>query len=490
MSDDRAVVSDDRSFQSDDRSFQSHDQSFQRDARLFQSHDRSFQRDDRSFQRDTRPFQSHDRPFQSHDRPFQSHDRPFQGHDRPFQSHDRSFQSHDRSFQSHDRSFQSHDRSFQSHDRPFQSHDRPFQSHDRLVMRHDRPFQGNDRAFLTHDRAVRGPNLLVLRADRPYSRLRRDGVGARGSGQPKDAWVVASDGPVAASGPASTSVLPPRPTTPADGSWLVERYLARDPAAEPEMVLQLNRLLHRVYKFRWSKKKLSFFELRGDCFTLLTYWRETGILRVEPLAHLAQRLMKQCGRQAMRDSYKDTKLLRLDVAFGSDRDDKRARGRGRRIERRASLWNAPPTPEQSLLARELYVWLVGARERLGPQEQQTYDVSVRLEEGEVASLHEALGVSDPTARQRRRRMRAAIAVLARQDGMSQVIDRWRVGRAPRRDREDAAGSAGSGEDAGRGGSPPADRKRGKPPGGAEGAGTSAARTPDRKTRGRGKPQRP
>jgi hypothetical protein len=247
------------------------------------------------------------------------------------------------------------------------------------------------------------------------------------------------EGPVDASTPSPPPPVSPVPAPAAsarsDGEWLLQRFIERHPAAEPELVLQLNRLLYRVYVQRWRVKKLPYYDLRGDCFILLARWREEGTLTVEPLPWLAMRLMKQCGRQQLRDSFKDKKLLSLDVAFKAPKDDKLSRGRGVGRERRASEWYGWKNPEQELLARELYEWLLAVREKLTPLERETYDASLCLAENEVKSLHEALGVKEDAAWQRRRRMRVAIAELAQQDGMSTVIDRWKAGRSPRRDRK-------------------------------------------------------
>ncbi len=221
----------------------------------------------------------------------------------------------------------------------------------------------------------------------------------------------------------------------AEGSWLLEAFIARNPAAEPELVLQLNRLLHRVFEQRWTGKKLKYLEVRGDCFELLARWRDEGTLTVEPLPFLAQRLMKQCARQQLRDRYQDTKLVSLDVAFGAAPEDKKSRRKARKLERQISALDSWRTPEQSLLDKELFEWLTAVREKLSPLEQATYDASIRLADGEVKSLHEALGIKEDAAWQRRKRMRAAIAEMAYKDGMSQIIDRWKAGRTPRRDKK-------------------------------------------------------
>ncbi|MHB8420952.1 MAG: RNA polymerase sigma factor [Myxococcales bacterium] len=287
-----------------------------------------------------------------------------------------------------------------------------------------------------------GDDALVGSLDRPYSRLSRDWVDDSATGQPPNPPVVVAGAPVEAaasvvSAAASADQLVPPVGTGAaeDGSWLVERFIAGLPAAEPEICLQLNRLLHRVFEQRWSRQKLSYFEVRGDCFILLAHLREVGKLRVEPLSWLAQRLMKQCARQQLRDRFKDTKLLSLDVAFGADPEDGKAKRLARSRERKASKWYAQETPEQALLGRELFAWLTAAREKLSPTDRSTYDACLELYEGKGGSLHAALGIKEDAAWQRRSRMRAAIAELAHQDGMSQVVDRWKVGRARRRDRK-------------------------------------------------------
>jgi hypothetical protein len=233
--------------------------------------------------------------------------------------------------------------------------------------------------------------------------------------------------------------LPPvakaTPTLARDDNWLLEAFIRREPAAEEELCLQLNRLLYRVYKQRWSGTKVRFRDVRGDCFEVLGRWRDEGSITLEPLPWLANRLMKQCARQQVRAGVKESKLLRLDAASGKDDGAEGARKRARKAELRASKWNPTPTPEDQLLGRELYEWLVAVREKLSPLEQATYDASIKLADGEVESLHEALGIKEDAAWQRRHRMRVGIAAYAYKDGMQRVIDRFKTGRAPRRDKK-------------------------------------------------------
>lgn len=225
------------------------------------------------------------------------------------------------------------------------------------------------------------------------------------------------------------------PVVPRDDNWLLEAFIRREPAAEEELCLQLNRLLHRVYKQRWGGSKVRFSDVRGDCFEVLGRWRDEGSITLEPLPWLAQRLMKQCARQQVRAGVKEAKLLRLDAASGKDEGAAKARNRARKAELRASKWNPTPTPEDQLLGRELYAWLLAVRDKLSPLEQATYDASIQLADGEVASLHEALGIKEDAAWQRRHRMRVGIAAYAYKDGMQRVIDRFKSGRAPRRDKK-------------------------------------------------------
>ncbi|MHB8418245.1 MAG: RNA polymerase sigma factor [Myxococcales bacterium] len=216
---------------------------------------------------------------------------------------------------------------------------------------------------------------------------------------------------------------------------LVRRFLLRDPAAESDLALHLNRLLHRVYSQRWDGQGLSFLELRGDCFVLLARWRDEKKVPVEPLPHLAQRLLKQVGRQALRDRHGAAKVVSLDEGWDEPRDEVLRRRRDDR-ERQASLWNAPRDPEQELLAKELYRWLLAAREKLPLAHQAAFDGCVKVAEGEAASLAAALGCKEDAAKQRRHRLRVALGELALQDGMDVVIQRWKNSRTPRRDRKE------------------------------------------------------
>ncbi len=212
----------------------------------------------------------------------------------------------------------------------------------------------------------------------------------------------------------------PRELTEAQGLELLRRFVAGDGTVEPELVIQLNRLMYRVFQQRWAGSGLAFVEVRGDCFDVLARWRRVGKLRVEPLPHLAQRLVKQCARQQVRQRVKDKKLRLLDES-----------GKRPKLARQAALWNPIANPEQALLGRELYGWLVKARERLSPAEREAYDALVKVAEGEAKSVQQALGIEDAAAWQRVRRVRIAIVELAKQDGMDQVVARWKKGRSPR-----------------------------------------------------------
>ncbi|MHB8418424.1 MAG: hypothetical protein ACYDCL_10140 [Myxococcales bacterium] len=227
---------------------------------------------------------------------------------------------------------------------------------------------------------------------------------------------------------------PRRVLTIEEGIELLGRFIAGDRSVNEELVLNLNRLLFRVFDQRWSGGLVPFLDLRGDCFVLLARWREEGKLRVEPLPHLAQRLMKQVGERARRGRKRDRKQVSLDHGWDAPGDAKLARFRSR-LEQLISARYGPATPELELLAKELYQWVMGARERISPTEQATFDGCLLVADGEAASLGEALGLRHDAADQRRKRLRESIVRLARQDGMDGVIGRWRGGRAPRRDRK-------------------------------------------------------
>ncbi len=223
------------------------------------------------------------------------------------------------------------------------------------------------------------------------------------------------------------------------GLELLRRFDRGEADAERELVLQLNRLLHRVYVQRWSRSGLRFLELRGDCFMLLGEWRETGRLPHEPLPHLAQRLMKQCGTKQARERQRDQGAIRIDQGWETppaawSEDD---RGRQAALEAELSRQNGP-NPEGTLARKELAAWLVEVRERLSPSEQETYDAERKVADDEAKSLAEALGVSDEAARQRRHRMRKAIVALAEEDGLDDLVQ-WAAGRrTARKDKKEGS----------------------------------------------------
>ncbi len=239
---------------------------------------------------------------------------------------------------------------------------------------------------------------------------------------------------------------PPRILTLEEGLELLRRFIAGDNSVNAELSANLNRLLYRVHGQRWSGGDILFVDARGDCFDLLARWREEGSLTVEPLPHLAQRLMKQSARRLGRQKKKDRKLVSLDEGWNEPGDKKAARFRQRLeelisgvVRARKPGWRQAwaslplPTPELSVLAVELYDWVMGARERLSESDRQTFDGSLLFASPSAKSLHAALGCTDATARKRRERLREAIVALAKADGMDEAIARWRGGRTPRKD---------------------------------------------------------
>ena len=196
---------------------------------------------------------------------------------------------------------------------------------------------------------------------------------------------------------------------------------------------------------------MPFLDLRGECFILLGEWRAEKSLTIEPLPHLAQRLAKQCGRQLLRDRHADGKLVSVDAGWDEPREGAEDDGltfRQRRLERMLSESDETPDPERALQLKELAAWLAGAREKLTPAERETYDAERRVEEGEAASLDEALGLSEAAARKRRERMRRALGALAAADGLDDLAVRARGGRSARKDRGEGTRGGGEGSDAG------------------------------------------
>ena len=222
-----------------------------------------------------------------------------------------------------------------------------------------------------------------------------------------------------------------------EGIALLQRFLAFDHEAERELVAQLNRLLWRVFVQRWKRYGLAFTDLRGDCFELVGRWREERSLTLEPLPHLAQRLMKQCGRQRLRERGHEQKTISLDAGWNVPEDEQSEGECAQRAALESELSRAAnASPEEQLARKEVFAWLDEAREKLSPAERETFDAERKVADGEAASLREALGVSEAAAWQRRRRMRLALIELAKEAGLDELVD-WAAGRrSVRRDKRE------------------------------------------------------
>ncbi len=211
---------------------------------------------------------------------------------------------------------------------------------------------------------------------------------------------------------------------------LLERFLAGDAEASRKVVEILNADGYKVACRFWPWTAKHWAEERGAMFELLWRYRAEGKLRLdEPLYFLAQRLLRQVGRKAGADWAKAQLDVSLETGSGSEDPGEEA-GEAAKIQAEASVAAAAPSsdPERALAAKELLEWFANACERLSAKERETFDASMRVDDGDAPDLATALGVPEATARVRRFRMRAALRALARADGMEEIVKRFEARR--------------------------------------------------------------
>lgn len=170
-------------------------------------------------------------------------------------------------------------------------------------------------------------------------------------------------------------------------------------------------------------------EIRGEAFSLFGRWLdEKEIDEGEPLMFLARALWKQSAEAFCRERGRELREVSTTQPLPTGEE-----GTPHWMERELSFARGFDDPEEALAAKEAAAWLRGARERLSPNDRETFDAEERLKEGEAKSLHEALGISEEAAWKRRQRMRQAIVELARRDGCEEILELARGARSKRRD---------------------------------------------------------
>ncbi len=214
---------------------------------------------------------------------------------------------------------------------------------------------------------------------------------------------------------------------------LTERFLARDKAAEQEMVDRLNSMGKRVALYLWRRLYLEWNEVRGEYFATLYRYREEGKLRLnEPLIFLAQRLLKQTGRKLGIQAHRDQMALSFQGKRAPDQEE----GSGPGPEETASwaVWleaeatasmAAEPrfeNAEKALGSSQQLEWLTEAASRLLPGERETFNAELAVAKGEHESLAAALGVKEGTAYNRRSAMRASLRRLAEEAGETDIVE--------------------------------------------------------------------
>jgi hypothetical protein len=215
---------------------------------------------------------------------------------------------------------------------------------------------------------------------------------------------------------------------------LMERFLAKDKAAERELVERMNSMGRLVARHLWWRLYFDWDDFRGEYFATLQRYREEGRLRVdEPLYFLAQRLMKHAGRKAGIEAHRDQMALSLqgkraphaEEGGAGPADGDASWAQWLEHEATESIAAQPRfTSAETLLAtREVDEQLAKAAARLAPTERATYEAERAVAHGEHESLKAALGVTEGNARLRRLRMKKALRAIALELGADDLVER-------------------------------------------------------------------
>ncbi|HUB07990.1 MAG TPA: hypothetical protein VMB50_13350, partial [Myxococcales bacterium] len=206
---------------------------------------------------------------------------------------------------------------------------------------------------------------------------------------------------------------------------LTRRFTAREPAAEREMVERLDTLGFKVAMKLWPHRAAHWEEFRGAFFEVLGRYREEDLLReTEPLYFLAQRVMKQAGRKAGVEAFRDAAALRPDDPNVVYEPDKPGVGA---VKLEAAIVAAAPArfanAEEALAVKEQVEWLGTAAESLAAGERATFEGVVAVAQDRADTLSAALQIAKPAARKRMQRLRAALAAFAAATGATEMLDR-------------------------------------------------------------------
>ncbi|MHB8416466.1 MAG: hypothetical protein ACYDCL_00210 [Myxococcales bacterium] len=214
---------------------------------------------------------------------------------------------------------------------------------------------------------------------------------------------------------------------------LMERFLAREKAAEREVVARLDSMGRLVALRFWPRLLWEWENFCGEYFATLHRYREEGLLRLdEPLRFLAQRLLRHSGRKAGLEAHRD----RMTLSFSGPLDkggEAAEPGWAAWLEREAMASVAAQprfgSPEAALGAKKELEWL--AKAKLSPSEREMLEAEQAVARGKHESLAEALGVSDEAAWQRRSRLKKALRRLAEETGATEILERLEARMQPR-----------------------------------------------------------
>lgn len=225
---------------------------------------------------------------------------------------------------------------------------------------------------------------------------------------------------------------------------LMERFLARDPAAEREVVDRLNSMGRRVALYFWRRLYAQWNDIRGEYFLTLHRYREEGKLRLDqPLWFLAQRLLKHVGRKTGIQAHRDQMAFSLQGKRAPQGEEGDVGPSAKETDTSWAVWlerevtasmAAEPrfaSTEEALGSMEQLHALEKAAACLPPMERATYEAQVAVANGDHESLAAALGVTQANARQRRSRMKKELRRIARGMKAHDLVERLDARKPPK-----------------------------------------------------------
>jgi len=201
--------------------------------------------------------------------------------------------------------------------------------------------------------------------------------------------------------------------------------IAKDRALTAEAFEIIRVYLGKIAKrrARWLLRENRWKDCCQSVFALIVRWRDEGgghINETESLWYFTIRVLKQVAEPLKKD--KDWAQL----AFSLDQEPIRSKKQLELDEEAAGSVHAPqrfvPTERQAV-AVETWTWISLSTERLSEDDQRLLQAVGDVENGEAATLGEALRIEDAAARKRKQRWLERLTSAAITEGNRQMARR-------------------------------------------------------------------